>query len=104
MRSVTSHAVNVCPSDTPHRPQCQTNRYPTAPVGCQGIAGTATPVPPPAELVTALGAACGQQFGGGLMRVLRIKLARRARLLGSPWVFAELGQGHLAGQIDQHLG
>jgi hypothetical protein len=67
--------------------------------GGNGYAGSA-----PGGTVTALGAARGQQFGGGLRRVLRIKLARRARLLRSPRVFAEPGQGYLAGQVDQHVG
>ena len=67
--------------------------------GGNGYAGSA-----PGRTVTALGAARGEQFSGGLMRVLRIKRARRARLLRSPRVFAELGQGHLAGQVDQHVG
>ena len=33
----------------PPSPRAQNEPYPTAPVGCQGLAGTATPVPPPAE-------------------------------------------------------
>jgi len=91
MRSVRSHAESICPSDTPQSLQVQNKPYPTGAKGLSGDGGNGYAGSAPGGTVTALGAARGEQFSGGLMRVLRIKRARRARLLGSPRVFAELG-------------